>query len=203
MLRRQEDLMYRKLRALIIGGAALLAASLTGTAAHASAATFHPFTITSPDFTEDGWLPVSSEFGGPGSAGSGCSGRNQAPTLHWSNVPKGTKSFAFTITDVDAPVAGFFHHWIVYNIPAGVTTLKGHGSNPYSEGTNDYPTVGYGGPCPPADGQTHHYIFTVYALSALHVSGSHLTYSQLMGKIGNDVVGATSTIAKFRLPHNG
>jgi hypothetical protein len=192
------------MRALIIACAAVLACTLTGAAsATASAASFHPFTITSPDFTQDGWLPVSSEFGGPGSAGSGCDGKNRAPTLRWSSVPSGTKSFAFTITDVDAPVAGFFHHWIVYNIPGGVRTLKGHGSDPYSEGTNDYPTVGYGGPCPPADGQTHHYVFTVYALSASRISGKHLTYDQLMGKIGNDVVGATSTIGKFRLPDVG
>jgi Raf kinase inhibitor-like YbhB/YbcL family protein len=213
--RLEEDALNSKLRNLAIGAAAVLALSLAGAAAYvtsaanaapvghaAPAAQFHPFTIVSPDFTEDGWLPVSAEFGGPGSAGSGCSGQNQAPTLHWFNVPSGTKSFAFTITDVDAPVAGFFHHWIVYNIPASITTLEGHGSNPYSEGTNDYPTVGYGGPCPPADGQTHHYIFTVYALSVSHVAGVHLTYTQLMGKIGNDVVGATSTIGKFRLPLN-
>jgi Raf kinase inhibitor-like YbhB/YbcL family protein len=160
--------------------------------------TFAPFTITSPDFTQDGWLPVSSE-GGPASA-TGCSGRNLAPTLNWYNTPSGTQSFAFTITDVDAPVAGWFHHWIVYNIPAGVTTLKGHGSNPYSEGTNDYGFVGYGGPCPPADGQVHHYIFTVYALSTASIPGKALTYNQLMSEISPYVIGVTSTIGKFVLP---
>jgi Raf kinase inhibitor-like YbhB/YbcL family protein len=209
--------MPSKLRALAIGSSVLLALSVTGvavsSAAHATtarpaarhAAATHrdgagAFTVTSPDFAEYGWLPVSSEFGGPGSAGSGCSGANQAPTLHWTNVPAGTESFAFTITDVDAPQADFFHHWIVYNIPAGVTTLQGHGSNPYSEGTNDWPTVGYGGPCPPADGQIHHYVFTVWALSVPSISGTHLTYSQLMSAISNDIVGATSTIGLFRLP---
>lgn len=202
--------MPSKLRALAIGSSVLLALSLTGFAvsgaAHATtarpASTSRPFTVNSPDFSEYGWLPASSEFGGPGSAGSGCSDANQAPTLHWSNVPAGTKSFAFTITDVDAPVADFFHHWVVYNIPAGVTTLKGHGSNPYSEGTNDWPTVGYGGPCPPADGQIHHYVFTVWALSVPSISGKHLTYNQLMKAIGNDIVGITSTIGLFRLPLN-
>ena len=136
----------------------------------------------------------------PGSAGSGCSGQNLAPTLHWYNVPAGTKSFAFAITDVDAPVAGGFHHWIVYNIPRQVTTLQGHGSNPFSEGTNDYGTVGYGGPCPPPDGQVHHYVFTVYALSVAHIAGTHITYDKLISEISPDVVGATSTIGKFRLP---
>jgi Raf kinase inhibitor-like YbhB/YbcL family protein len=168
------------------------------TAREASSTTFAPFTVISPDFTQDGWLPVSSE-GGPAAA-TGCSGRNLAPTLHWYNTPPGTQSFAFVITDVDAPVAGWFHHWIVYNIPAGITTLAGHGRNPYSEGTNDYGFVGYGGPCPPADGQIHHYIFTVYALSTANIPGTALTYNQLISEISPYVIGVTSTIGKFVLP---
>jgi Raf kinase inhibitor-like YbhB/YbcL family protein len=201
-------------RTLAIGGSILAVLALTGTAAAVSAQTttaahpvttasqmhFHPFTIVSPNFREDTFLPVSAEFGGPGSAGSGCSGKNLAPTLFWYNVPAGTKSFAFTITDVDAPVANGFHHWIVYNIPRQVTILLGHGSNPFSEGTNDYGTVGYGGPCPPPDGQIHHYIFTVYALSVAHIPGTHITFDKLIAEIAPDVVGATSTIGKFRLP---
>jgi Raf kinase inhibitor-like YbhB/YbcL family protein len=202
------------LRTLAIGGSVLAALFLTGTAAAVSAQTttaahpvtaappilFHPFTIVSPNFREDTFLPLSAEFGGPGSAGSGCSGQNLAPTLHWFYVPAGTKSFAFTITDVDAPVADGFHHWIVYNIPRQVTTLQGHGSNPFSEGTNDYGTVGYGGPCPPPDGQVHHYVFTVYALSVAHIAGTHITFGKLIAEIAPHVVGATSTIGKFRLP---
>ena len=200
-------------RTLAIGGSMVVALSLTGTAAALAAQAalahpatgspqigFHPFTIVSPDFREDTFLPVSAEFGGPGSAGSGCSGQNLAPTLHWYNVPPGTKSFAFAITDVDAPVADGFHHWIVYNIPRQVTTLHGHGSNPFSEGTNDYGTVGYGGPCPPADGQVHHYVFTVYALSVSHIAGTHITFAKLIAEISPHVVGATATIGKFRLP---
>lgn len=201
-----------KPRVLAIAGSALVAISLTTVAVQAATATsagsgkpaatvfMHPFSIVSPNFREDGFLPVSAEFGGPGSAGSGCSGKNQAPALHWLNIPKGTKSFAFTITDVDAPVADFFHHWVVYNIPRNVSTLKGHGSNPYSEGTNDYPTVGYGGPCPPPNGEIHHYVFTIWALSVSHISGTHLTYAKLMAAIAPHVVGAASTIGKFRLP---
>lgn len=200
-------------RTLAIGGSVLVALSLTGaaavtaqaapaarTAAGSSQMHFHPFTIVSPDFREDTFLPVSAEFGGPGSAGSGCSGQNLAPTLHWYNVPSGTKSFAFTITDVDAPVADGFHHWIVYNIPRQVTTLHGHGSNPFSEGTNDFGMVGYDGPCPPADGQVHHYIFAVYALSVTHIAGTHITFAKLIAEISPHVVGATATIGKFRLP---
>lgn len=202
------------LRTLVISGSVMAALSLTGTAAVVTAQAtttartpavstakhFHPFTIASPDFREDTFLPVSAEFGGPGSAGSGCGGQNLAPTLRWHNIPAGTKSFAFTMTDVDAPVADGFHHWIVYNIPRDVTTLEGHGSNPFSEGTNDFGLVGYDGPCPPPDGQVHHYIFTVYALSVTQIAGTHITFPELIAEIAPDVVGATSTIGKFRLP---
>jgi Raf kinase inhibitor-like YbhB/YbcL family protein len=203
-----------KSRVLAIGGSIVLVASLAAVATAVSVATpqasgaaktavvkanaehetgsseYNPFTVYSPDFTENGWLPVSSE-GGPASE-TGCSGKNLAPTIDWSNVPSGTESFAFVISDVDAPVAGFFHHWIVYNIPANVTSLAGHGSDPYSEGTNDYGFVGYGGPCPPADGQTHHYVFTVYALDTTSIPGTALDYSQLVTAITYGLIAVTS-----------
>lgn len=153
-----------------------------------------PFTLTSPDFHDGGPLPQSSEFNK-----FGCHGPNIAPELNWVNVPKGTKGFAFTITDYDAPVAHGFHHWIVYNIPASARELQGH--NPFSEGTNSYGTIGYGGPCPPADGQLHHYVFRLYALSISHVSGQALTFNALLNAIDHAVIGTTSIIGTFKLPH--
>lgn len=198
-----------RLAAALIMASTLAIAPLTATRAGglairpaAALAHFHPFTLFSPDFRDGGFLPVSAEFGGPGSEGSGCSGKNLAPRLVWFNVPGGTKSFALTINDVDAPVAGGFHHWVVYNIPRDHRFLAGHGHNPFSEGTNSYGTIGYGGPCPPPDGQIHHYVFTVYALSAVHVAGVHITYQRLLREIAPSVLGATSRIGKFRLPHH-
>jgi Raf kinase inhibitor-like YbhB/YbcL family protein len=192
----------KRLAAVLIAAVALAIAPLAASAAigataqPAHHARFHPFTVVSPDFRDGQFLPASTE----GGKGTGCTGKNLAPAFRWFSVPTGTKSFAFTMFDVDAPVAGGFHHWIVYNIPRRVTNLAGHHHNPFSEGTNDYPTLGYGGPCPPADGQIHHYIFTVYALSAAHIKGVHLTYPQLIQAIAPYVLGATSMVGKFRLP---
>ncbi len=152
----------------------------------------HPFTITSPDFRDDKPLPRTAEFGG----GGGCNGKNIAPTLNWENVPAGTQGFAFTMNDVDAPVAGGFHHWIVYNIPAQVRTLNGH--NTFTGGTNSFGLTNFDGPCPPPTGQIHHYIFTVYALSVPSIQGNALTFDALLQAISKDVVGATSTIGTFR-----
>jgi phosphatidylethanolamine-binding protein (PEBP) family uncharacterized protein len=53
---------------------------------------------------------------------------------------------------------------------------------------------------PAPDGQIHHYNFTVYALSVSSIPGTHITYTTLISEIGPDVVGATSTVGKFRLP---
>lgn len=165
----------RLLLAIGIGIAALGVTGLSSMAvatatSHSGDARLHPFTVTSPNFRDDRPLPVSAEADAPA---FGCSGQNQAPTLQWKNVPAGTSSFAFTMNDVDAPVAGGFHHWVVYNIPASVHELVGHGQNPFSEGTNSAGTIGYFGPCPPPTGQIHHYIFTVYALSAAQEAPPH------------------------------
>jgi len=76
------------------------------------ARTTQSFTLTSPDFTDGGPLRQSSAF-----TRFGCQGDNIAPTLNWQGVPAGTVSFALAMNDYDAPLAGGFKHWIVYNIP--------------------------------------------------------------------------------------
>src|SRR5205807_2735204 len=98
-------------------------------------------------------------------------------TLKWKNVPAQTSSFALLMNDVDAAVAGGFHHWIVYNIPATARMLQGNA--PYTQGTNSLNIRTYFGPCPPATGEKHHYIFTLYALSTQHLQQSGLTYNGL------------------------
>jgi Raf kinase inhibitor-like YbhB/YbcL family protein len=180
-----------------LGVTGLSSGTLARASTHSGEAKLHPFTITSPNFRDGRPLPVSAESNAPA---FGCNGQNQAPTLRWTNVPAGTNGFAFTMNDVDAARAGGFHHWVVYNIPASVHELVGHGQNPFTEGTNSVGTTGYFGPCPPANGQVHHYIFTVYALSVAQVAGDHNTFEQLLQAIAPNVVGATSTIGTFRLP---
>lgn len=164
-----------------------------------------PFTIVSPDFQDGGPLPVWTEFGGTYAAEAGCFGKNLAPELDWRNVPSGTQSFALLVNDMDAPIAGGWHHWVVYDIPGSVSELEGHGVVQYTQGstswdTNGIPVVGWGGPCPPADGQTHHYIFTLYALSTATLSGPGLTYEQVISAIGPYVLGSTVIIGTFQLP---
>lgn len=179
---------------LALGALALLFnLSLSGRIASASAdpdGHSGVFTLTSPDFAECGPLPHRSELDR-----FGCNGRNLAPTLRWTGVPPGTVSLALTMTDYDAPVAGGFHHWVIYNIPAQVHQVNGF--SPFTQGTNSYGFPGYGGPCPPATGQTHHYVFTLYALTIAHMAEPDLTYDELIQQISPDVIGVTVTIGTF------
>lgn len=183
----------------LVLGLAVAACAIWGVAAYTAATRGagaapltqqRPFTITSPDFADGGALPFSTEFNA-----FGCHGQNIAPTLNWTNVPKGTQSFALEVTDYDAPLAGGWHHWIEYNIPASVTTLDG--TSPYDPGTNSYGTLGYGGPCPPPDGQVHHYIFTLYALTVPHIPGQALDYGHLIAEVNGNVAGATVIVGTF------
>jgi Raf kinase inhibitor-like YbhB/YbcL family protein len=102
--------------------------------------------------------------------GMGGTGQNVSPVLQWTNPPTGTKSFAVTAYDPDAPTGSGWWHWVMYNIPASTTELvagAGNGRNAPRgsvQGQTDFGTKGYGGPCPPVGDRPHHYHFTVFAL---------------------------------------
>lgn len=94
-----------------------------------------------------------------------CDGKNISPALSWSDLPQETHSLALLLTDPDVP-SGTFYHWVVYNIPSTVTSLAEAevvGKIGAMEGINTLNKAAYFGPCPPK-GETHHYIFTLYAL---------------------------------------
>lgn len=122
------------------------------------------FDLTSPEMSEGQPLGTAQVF-----AGFGCEGGNQSPELAWSGAPEGTKSFALTAYDPDAPTGSGWWHWSVVNIPAEVTSLAPASSATPAmpegavELTNDYGTTGFGGACPPP-GEVHRYIFTLHAL---------------------------------------
>ena len=125
------------------------------------------FRLSSPAFAPGGTLKVEQVFNG-----FGCTGSNISPELSWSNAPAGTKSFAVTMYDPDAPTGSGWWHWVIFNIPANVTKLAVGSGDPSKnlapsgsvQSRTDFGTAGYGGPCPPAGAKPHRYIFTVFAL---------------------------------------
>ena len=121
---------------------------------------------------------------------SECGGYDRSPELEWSGAPKGTKSFALIMHDPDAPIAGGFYHWVVYDLPAETRRLPGSVKLPTSElGVSSTGKPAYYGPCPPP-GPAHHYNFTLYALDVGSI-GAHtpLDGPQLRRTIGGHVLG--------------
>ena len=104
----------------------------------------------------------------------GCKGGNVSPSLKWSGEPAGTKSFAISIYDPDAPTGSGFWHWVAFDIPASVHELaKGASAGGMPAGAiqshNDTGSAGYTGPCPPPGDKPHRYFITVFAVDAEHL----------------------------------
>ncbi len=118
------------------------------------------FTLTTDSFKTTEMMPNKHVFNG-----FGCSGENVSPSLSWTNAPAGTKSFAVTVYDPDAPTGSGWWHWTVVNIPATVMKIE-EGKIPAGavEGRTDFGKAGWGGACPPQGDKPHRYIFTVFAL---------------------------------------
>lgn len=94
-----------------------------------------------------------------------CDGTNVSPPLKISGVPQSAQSLVLILHDPDAPLAGGFLHWTIWNIDPGAAEIP-ENSVPAEAvtGNNGSGQPGYTGPCPPS-GQ-HHYNFYLYALDA-------------------------------------
>ena len=113
----------------MVFGSAVLVSLLCAQAALASG-----FTVGSPQLRDGGSIGTEQVFNS-----FGCTGGNVSPALGWRGAPTGTRSFAITVYDPDAPTGSV-------------------------QSRTDYGKPGYGGPCPPPGDKAHRYRFTVYAL---------------------------------------
>ena len=138
----------------------------TGNEAAGGAAPAGTFSLTSPDLAQGKKMTEAQVFNG-----FGCRGRNVSPAISWGNAPPATKSFALLMHDPDAPTGSGWWHWVVYDIPAEVSSLPADAGDPKKnlmpsgvvQGRTDFGTRGYGGPCPPP-GKPHRYYLRLYAL---------------------------------------
>lgn len=140
------------------------------------------FTLTSPTLNPAAPLAMKHVFNG-----FGCQGGNVSPALAWQHAPANTKSFAVTVYDPDAPTGSGWWHWVVCNIPAGVTALpegaSANGQLPPGavQSMTDYGAPGFGGACPPKGDKPHRYIFTVYALDVPTLDVKSATMPAMVG----------------------
>ncbi|GAB2663407.1 YbhB/YbcL family Raf kinase inhibitor-like protein [Kribbella swartbergensis] len=110
-------------------------------------------TVTSKAFQDGGKIPTKYT----------CDGDDVSPPLAWEGMPEQVGAIAVVVDDPDAP-RGTFTHWVVLDLDASTTELtEGRVPPGATQARNSAGTASYFGPCPPRG--THHYRFTVYALS--------------------------------------
>ena len=137
----------------------------------------------------------------------GCTGKNISPQLSWKNAPAGTKSFAVTVYDPDAPTGSGWWHWVVFNIDKSVDTLKtgasglsaNKGGMPAGaiESSTSYGSKGFGGACPPEGDKPHRYIFTVFALNIEKIEQTADARPELVGFFLNSHAIAKASILAY------
>lgn len=130
---------------LMILAIALVAASCSTPAAPQKGSADVTLNLTSSAFADG--APIPTDYS--------CDGSSQQLPIDWAGVPPGTVELALTMDDPDA---NGFVHWVVSGIPASATGIN---SSLPAGATAGVP---YRGPCPPSG--THHYVLTLYALSA-------------------------------------
>jgi len=158
------------------------------------------FTLTSSDL--GGQATKTQEFNG-----FGCTGKNESPQLSWANAPEGTKSFAVTMYDPDAPTGSGWWHWLVFDIPASVNELITNAGNPglgkapngAIQSITDYGAKGFGGPCPPPAHGLHQYVITVHALKTDKLGLDENTNPAVVGYyLWNNTLAKASIVAYYQ-----
>lgn len=146
-------------------------------------------TLTSTAFAEGGLIPAQYT----------CHGTDISPPLAWTAGPAATKSYVILVHDPDAP-GGSFSHWVIYNIPktagtlgAGVPTVKILPDNS-RQGKNSFGTIGYAGPCPPAQ---HHYYFKIYALDKKLSFTKAPTRAKVLAAMTGHILAKGSLMGRF------
>jgi Raf kinase inhibitor-like YbhB/YbcL family protein len=182
-----------------------------------------------------GVIPPAYAFCIPPQQGHSARGPNRSPAISWSKGPANTSSYAVITVDTDAPTVfddankegktisaslkrRDFYHWVLVDIPAGVTSLpegadsmepspkKPHpgkygvrGINDFRAGSNTY--GGYVGPCPPWNDEIpHHYHFTVYALDIGHLGVSgNFTGPDALKAMGGHILAKGELVGVYSL----
>ena len=169
-------------------------------------------TVTSTIFAQNTFTLSSNDLGGEATIneefdGFGCTGKNHSPQLSWKNAPEGTKSFAITMYDPDAPTGSGWWHWVVFDIPSNSNELASGAGNmklnlsPKGaiQSLTDYGANGYGGPCPPEGHGLHQYIITVHALKTEKLGLDESTNPAVVGYyLWNNTLAKASIITYYK-----
>ncbi len=172
--------MWRQRKCLqMIGWMLVMGLLISCTLGRSSASSASPaaFTLTSPDLDASGRLPTEYT----------CDGPSSTLALNWSGAPIGTQSYAVIMHHVAAP-EDIHWYWVLYNLPASVTSLAKNSTGIGTLGNNSVNgQTAYTPPCSKGPGDKT-YTYTVYALSAqpqLSVPASQVNRATLLAAIDN------------------
>lgn len=138
------------------------------------------FALTSPNHAEGATFAAKYTCSEKGFSGS------LMPELHWTAGPAGTKSYAITFIDTTlarkTPVDTKGFHWVLYNIPATVTSLPEGMTDAQAKALPAKENSAFLGPCPnygtapPTGAKTDDYEFTLYALGTetVEITGGNI-----------------------------
>lgn len=134
-------------------------------------------------------------------------GEELSPSLHWENLPSGTKSLMITTVDYDGPSPNFkimtIDHWILYNIDPSIShidkaiTLEELEKQGIKLGLNVNGELGYVGPNPPMG--VHKYYFRIYALSVASIDLVKPSRGDLMEKAKDNILAYGELIGTYKI----
>ena len=135
------------------------------------------FILSSPEIGSDSLLPIDYT----------CDGTSATLPLKWTGIPRNTVSFAIIMHHVASPTDVHWY-WVVYNIPASLTSLPKNMTGIGNLGTNSVnDKTEYAPPCSQGPG-TKAYTYTIYSLSqnpSLPVMPDKVTREVLLNAIEN------------------
>lgn len=151
--------------------------------------------VTSPSFSANGPIPTKYT----------CEGENTSPALAWSEVPAATKSFAVVVEDPDSPDPAaprqVFVHRVLYNLSANARLIPEGAMSAAAiagggrDGTNDYGTARWSGPCPPKG--RHRYFYKVFALDTVLPDLGQPTKGELEKAMDGHVVARGEVVGTY------
>jgi Raf kinase inhibitor-like YbhB/YbcL family protein len=164
-----------------------------------------PLMLKTSAFSNGGYIPAKYGCDVPQAQGTPMI----SPPLEWANTPKGTISFALIMHDMGPNpqrIVDVMHldvtHWLVYNVPATVTSLP-EGIAPDAgvgdgglQGANVHDVNGYQAPCPRGVGP-HYYAFDLYALDAKLKLPAGAARTELLKAMDDHIIGKSSYTGLF------
>ena len=180
------------LGALLALAAGLVIPAMLGLNAPQKEVNMTALSISSPAFKDGDAIPRKFS----------CDDENISPALIWSGIPGGARSLALIADDPDAPI-GTFTHWVIYNLPPGLTGLPegvaktAQVTGGGTQGRNSASQTGYFGPCPPP-GKAHRYFFKLYALDLEPTLAPGLSAAKLQQAMQGHILAQGQWMGKYQ-----